>query len=111
MASKSRARRTGQTGRTAKGSTRRPKTEPRTNGYPGQGDSDVLERGDIFFFYRPDAEDHTPGGLLDVNRFHVVLRPEGKDLLRYITVGRKKLPEDGGDGRHWAFVDGVFREP
>ena len=38
----------------------------------------ILERGDIFFFYRPDVEEESPGRLLDVRRFHVVLRPEGK---------------------------------
>lgn len=72
--------------------------------------SPVLERGDLFFFYRPDVDETAPGGLLDVRRFHVVLRPEGQDMLRLITVGRKKLPAAGEDGQsHWAFVDRVFR--
>jgi hypothetical protein len=75
-------------------------------------DSPVLERGDLFFFYRPDVGETSPGGLLDVRRFHVVLRPEGKDTLRLITVGRKKLPEPTEQGRsHWGFVDRVFRTP
>src|SRR4051812_24709205 len=39
----------------------------------------VIERGDIFFFYRPDIDDEAPGGLLDVRRFHVVLRPADGD--------------------------------
>lgn len=74
---------------------------------------DLLERGDIFFFYRPDANGAPPEGLLDVNRFHLVLRPEGEEVLRYITIGKKKLPEegDGQEARHWGFVDGVFRTP
>ncbi len=76
-----------------------------------QQDRNGLERGDIFFFYRPDTEQSPPGGLLDVNRFQVVLRPEGQEVLRSITIGKKKLPGDDGDGRHWGFVDGVFREP
>jgi hypothetical protein len=49
----------------------------------------VLERGDIFFFYRPDVEEESPGGLIDVRRFHVVLRAEGVEALRLITIGRK----------------------
>jgi hypothetical protein len=69
----------------------------------------VLERGHIFFFYRPVAEESPPDSLLDVNRFHLVLRPEGKETLRYLTIGKKKLPGDEGDRRNWGFVDGVFR--
>ncbi len=53
---------------------------------------DLLERGDIFFFYRPAHAGPTPGSLLDVNRFHIVLRPEGGERLRYLTVGKKRLP-------------------
>lgn len=78
----------------------------------------VLERGDIFFFYRPDAGQDAPEGLLDVRRFHVVLRPAGKDQIRLITVGRKTLPDAGGgddgggrDRTHWAFVERVFDDP
>lgn len=72
----------------------------------------ALERGDIFFFYRPDVGDKAPGGLVDVRRFHVVLRPSGKDEVRLITVGRKMLPGSGPEGgNHWTFVDRVFREP
>ena len=52
---------------------------------------DVLERGDVFFFYRPDVGEESPGRLLDVRRFHVVLRPEDGKVLRLITIGRKKL--------------------
>jgi hypothetical protein len=74
-----------------------------------EASSPVLERGDLFFFYRPDVDETSPGGLVDVRRFHLVLRPEGKQTLRLITVGRKKLPEATDEGRsHWAFVDRVF---
>ncbi|MDG3007614.1 hypothetical protein [Paludisphaera mucosa] len=72
----------------------------------------VLERGDLFFFYRPDVDEAAPQGLVDVRRFHVVLRPEGGDGLRLITVGRKTLPEAADEGRsHWAFVDRIFDAP
>ena len=75
----------------------------------------LLERGDIFFFYRPDVEEEAPERLLDVQRFQIVLRPERKDRFRVITVGRKKLPETGAGGGgsqvHWAFVDRVFDSP
>jgi hypothetical protein len=77
-----------------------------------EADGNVLERGDVFFFYRPDVEQDSPNRLLDVRRFHVVLRPEGRDVLRLITIGRKTLPsKDDGDRNHWGFVDRVFRSP
>ncbi len=71
----------------------------------------ALERGDLFFFYRPDVDEEAPQGLLDVRRFHVVLRPEGKDVFRLITIGRKKLPDAAeGSQNHWGFVERVFRD-
>ncbi len=79
---------------------------------PARPRGDALERGDLFFFYRPDVDDEAPGGIVDVRRFHLVLRPEAGDLVRVITVGRKTLPGSGPDGgNHWAFVDRVFRDP
>jgi hypothetical protein len=92
---------------TKKGPGARPRTEA-----DDVGQGPVLERGDLFFFYRPDVDETAPEGLLDVRRFHVVLRPEGEEVLRLITVGRKKLPEATDEGRsHWAFVDRVFGSP
>jgi hypothetical protein len=94
---------TGGEGRTAR--ARREGGADRANG-------PVLERGDLFFFYRPDVDENAPGGLLDVQRFYVVLRPEGRETLRLITIGRKKLPEAAEGGRsHWGFVDRVFHDP
>jgi len=85
------------------------KAKPPTNGAAPSGDN-VLERGDVFFFYRPNVEETSPEGLLDVRRFHLVLRPEGGEALRLITIGRKMLPEVGNEGQnHWGFVDRVFR--
>jgi hypothetical protein len=69
----------------------------------------VLERGDLFYLYRPSVEAFAPGGLVDVRRFYMVLQPEATERFRLIAIGKKKLP--GGDHevqRHWGFVDGVF---
>ncbi|KAF5937397.1 hypothetical protein HYC85_024903 [Camellia sinensis] len=98
---------------------------------------EILERGEIYFFYRPkvDKEAHSPD---DVQRFHIVLRPDldlepednprhsGKEgqakpfnkkeevnvetqpLLRLIIMGRKSLPDPSKKGRpYWGFVDMV----
>lgn len=79
------------------------------DGWPSRN---VLERGDLFFVYRPDVEEESPQRLLDVRRFHMVLRPEGQEQLRLITIGRKRLPGAGeGDRNHWGFVDRVFDSP
>lgn len=117
MASKKQTGSQRQTGRKPRAGKTRPKSDGHQAGRPGrEGDAPsngpVLERGDLFFFYRPDVGETSPGGLLDVRRFHVVLRPEGKETLRLITVGRKRLPEPTEPGRsHWGFVDRVFRTP
>ncbi len=72
----------------------------------------VLERGEIFFLYRPNVEGYEPGSLLEVRRFYMVLRPQGQERFRLIAIGKKKLPGvDEAGQRHWGFVDGVFRTP
>jgi hypothetical protein len=73
-------------------------------------DREVLERGDLFFAYRPDVDQEAPQHLLEVSRFHMILRPESGDVLRLITIGRKTLPDmSQGDQNHWGFVQSVFR--
>jgi hypothetical protein len=72
----------------------------------------VIERGEIFFLYRPNQEGFEPRSLLEIRRFYMVLHPQDQDKLRLIAIGKKKLPGyDGGGQRHWGFVDGVFRTP
>jgi hypothetical protein len=72
----------------------------------------VLERGDLYYLYRPHVEEYAPGGLLDVRRFYMVLHPEGRDRFRLIAIGKKRLPGEQDEvERHWGFVDGVFRTP
>jgi hypothetical protein len=66
---------------------------------------DVLERGAIAFFYRPRVERHAPRSEDDVQRFLVVLAPEGRSVFRLVQVGRKHLPASGPRReRNWAFV-------
>lgn len=72
----------------------------------------VLERGDLFFLYRPDVEEDSPRGLVDVQRFQFALRPRDSDAIRIVTIGRKRLPGgDGDDQRNWGFVDRVVSDP
>ncbi|UFS72173.1 hypothetical protein LPW11_08260 [Geomonas sp. RF6] len=72
----------------------------------------VLERGNIYFLYRPKVEQKHPKGERDIERFFMVMSPEGKKLYREIIIGRKALPKvhNGGD-RNWGFVKMVVRDP
>lgn len=75
-------------------------------------DVEVTERGNIYFFYRPAVGAEVPQGLVDVQRFHFVLSPEGKDVIRLLTVGKKRLPEpDDSSQRFWGFVKKVAGNP
>lgn len=71
---------------------------------------EVLERGNIYFAYRPKVDEEEPEGLGDVQRLYVVLGSrEGR--YRLISVGTKQMPEveDGGD-QYWSFVEIVADE-
>jgi hypothetical protein len=74
----------------------------------------VLEAGHVYFFYRPRVERTQAGAPGDVQRFHCVLSPRGREepVRRVLTIGRKRLPgvQQRGE-RAWAFVDRVARDP
>ncbi len=73
----------------------------------------TLERGDIFFFYRPKVEEEDPDSLSDVQRMYMVLKPENKKKVRLAIVGKKRLPDPNksGKGRNWGFVETVRNSP
>jgi hypothetical protein len=54
--------------------------------------SQVVEHGDIFFFYRPKVGKEEVDGIEDVQRFYMVTAPEG-GKYRLFVVGQKQLPE------------------
>ncbi|GAA97036.1 uncharacterized protein L969DRAFT_19906 [Mixia osmundae IAM 14324] len=58
----------------------------------------TIEKGHIYFFYRPKVDDDDPKSLDDVSKFFVVLSPRqanDKDFRYYrsIDVGKKRLPD------------------
>lgn len=75
--------------------------------------AEILERGDIYFLYRPRVDEDDPSGLEDVQRLLVVLQPRPGERVRVLIVGRKVMPKviDGVQERHWAFVAGVLSSP
>lgn len=54
---------------------------------------DYVEKGDIYFFYRPKVNTQRVNTLEDVQRLHVVLAPDNRDTARLFLVGKKRMPE------------------
>lgn len=73
---------------------------------------EVLERGDIRFFYRPivQAADEPVGGRAPgVQSFFLVLSPAGgasRGVHRRVRIGKKRMPSPSGE-RLWARVERV----
>jgi hypothetical protein len=72
--------------------------------------NEILERGDIYFLYRPRVGAEEAHGLKDVERFYIVLKPWRSREYRLIIVGRKRLPDPEEHNRFWAFVYRVFKD-
>ena len=70
--------------------------------------SQIVELGDILFFYRPKVGTEEVSGTEDVQRFYMVTAPEEKDRkYRLFILGRKQLPEivegkSTSEERNWA---------
>src|SRR5437773_1652876 len=86
-------------------------------------DAEVLEQGDIYFFYRPKKGAEEVKGIEDVRRFFMVTAPEEENnknkkshLYRLFVIGKKSLPEvrkseARASERYWARVGGIFTDP
>ncbi len=70
--------------------------------------SEMLERGEVYFLYRPATDVASPDGLFDVADLHLVLKPRERDLYRLLTVGKKRLPDPQAEGENfWGYVASV----
>lgn len=71
--------------------------------------AEILERGDLYFFYRPKIDAAAVRGLDDLQRVYMILHPRGKRTYRLLIIGEKRLPAVTGDGdrKAWGFVDKV----
>src|SRR5215204_7515916 len=60
---------------------------------------EIIEQGDIFFFYRPKVDTEEVKDIKDVQRFYMITTPEEekeeekKDIYRLFLLGQKQLPE------------------
>jgi hypothetical protein len=82
----------------------------------------MLEYGDIYFFYRPKVGSEQVKSINDVRRFFMVMAPEGREgkkqkhqIYRLFVIGKKSLPEirkseARASERYWARVGGIFQD-
>ena len=73
---------------------------------------ELIEQGDLYFFYRPKVHEERERTLEDVERFYLVMAPDEPQHFRLLIVGQKYLPEilPGRmvpSERDWAIVDYV----
>jgi hypothetical protein len=97
------------------------------DGIQDNTENEILEQGDIYFFYRPKKNSTEVKGIDDVRRFFMVTAPDIKaenlqnankdknQFYRLFVIGKKSLPEirkseARSSERFWARVGGVFRE-
>ncbi|MGC9541303.1 hypothetical protein [Streptomyces sp. UG1] len=73
--------------------------------------SDVIERGDIYFAYRPRVEQEKAQDIEDVQRLFVILQPSDGNHSRRLVIGRKRLPRPEEHERYWGFVEEVADRP
>jgi hypothetical protein len=73
---------------------------------------ETLERGNIYFFYRPKVQEKKPNSPEDIQRFYMILSPEGKERFRMAVIGSKKLPDtEKKRQRYWGFIEIVRQSP
>lgn len=55
--------------------------------------AEILERGDVYFFYRPKVDVEEARELDQVQRFYLVLAPDDGERARLFVIGKKRMPE------------------
>jgi hypothetical protein len=70
----------------------------------------ILNKGNIYFFYRPNIEHAEAHQLEDIQRFFMVLKPEKSDRYILIIIGKKHLPKEGEEKSNFAFIEKIFKK-
>lgn len=78
-----------------------------------RSDVSTLERGSIYFFYRPKVGGMKPEELKDIEQMYMLLAPDDKQDFRLAVIGHKRLPapSEKGHRRFWGFIDMVTKSP
>ena len=53
----------------------------------------VIEKGDVYWFYRNKTSVHVAQGLDDVQRMYLLLLPDDRPNGRMFIVGKKRMPQ------------------
>ncbi len=70
----------------------------------------ILEKGDIYFMYRPRLEEGEPHHLEEIQRFYFVLKGRENPFYRLVIVGKKRMPSIEHRDIEFAFIDSVIEE-
>lgn len=71
--------------------------------------AEILERGAIYFLYRPRGKG--AAGIEDLDRLYLVLSPHGDTRHRFLRIAGERLPQIGEEGEAgWALVERVFHQ-
>jgi len=78
----------------------------------------ILEKGVIYFFYRPKVGEEHVDDLSQVQRLYILLVPKETETPeevhhrkhRLIAIAKKKLPDVHTRSRYWGFVDEASEE-
>jgi hypothetical protein len=72
----------------------------------------TVESGNIYFCFRPKVGRRDVSGLGDIQRFFIILKPQGKKTYRKLVIGHQRLPDINRHGQSvWGFVDSVTKSP
>ncbi len=71
----------------------------------------ILEKGDIYFFYRPKLHHTMAKSKADINKFFFILHDSSNQFYRAIIIGKKQLPTADVHHVEFAFVSKVAKNP
>jgi len=88
------------------------KTESKTTHEHEHEEAEVVERGNIYFFYRKKVEHKSSESMDDVQKLYILLWPKmDQDKhthpLRLLMISKKKMPEISKHGKYWALIEKV----
>jgi hypothetical protein len=74
---------------------------------------EIIDRGNVYFFYRPRVQKKNVYRFEDVQRLVLVLSSDRSKLYRSLIVGHKRLPDPGAAGQEkfWGYVQRVSSNP
>jgi hypothetical protein len=75
--------------------------------------ANIVERGRIYFFYRPRVQHTQAKGFQDVQRLQMILSSTEQKLYRIVIIGHKQMPNpaEAGRAKFWGYVERVSRDP